>query len=232
MLARSVLLLILSVYGCCDKTTRRIQPHWLMAGEPYELVPLQLSRVESNTVVELEIKQGRDTRGDPFNGEQVMGFVSVQRGGFWLDLTNKSNKPIRVLWPLARYVDELGHEHRIYAQPRGPLPDLPSEMATTDAVTVQPGERYRPTVVPVYKQRLLASGCREMVPYREPLIPTNLTDVRRFPGEASVRAYVNDLAKRQAPVKLVMPVEIDGKWYQYTFSFVLRNRWADMPKKQ
>ncbi len=215
-----------AIWACCDRETKRMQPHWLSAGRGYVFDPEEISREQ--TSLSFKRPYGIAYWGD----ERVSGTIRAQEDGFWLELTNKSDKPIRVLWPLTRYVDELGHEHRIYAQPRGPLPDLPSEMATTDAVTVQPGERYRPTVVPVYKQRLLASGCREMVPYREPLIPTNLTDVRRFPGEASVRAYVNDLAKRQAPVKLVMPVEIDGKWYQYTFSFVLRNRWADMPKKQ
>jgi hypothetical protein len=228
MLRPSLLLLILLLSGCCDRNTRRIQPHWLRAEEPYELVPVQLSRIVSGTVTEpLEISVGKDTRGDPFNGKEIVGFVVAQNYGFWLDLTNKGGESIRLLWPEARYVDELGTGRTVYAQRRGALPDERDKLRPPPAELIEPGGRSRPTVVPIYKQYLVASGCRDLYPYSEPLVPTRLDDK----NEKQMKAYVDDLARRQVPVKLFLPIEIDGKRYEYTFAFVLKDRWADLPKE-
>jgi len=49
--------------------------------------------------------------------------------------------------------------------------------------------------------------------------------------EQQMKAYVDDLAKRQVPVKLLLPIEIEGTRYDYTFTFVLKDRWADLPKE-
>jgi len=153
--------------------------------------------------------------------------ISNVNYGFWLDLTNKAGESIRVLWPMARYVDELGAAHTLYAQQRGALPDERDKLRPPPVEIIEAGARSRPTVVPIYKQYLVASGCRDLYPYSEPLVPTRLDDK----NEQQMKAYVDDLAKRQIPVKLLLPFEIDGKRYDYTFAFVLKDRWADLPKE-
>ena len=49
--------------------------------------------------------------------------------------------------------------------------------------------------------------------------------------ELQMKAYVDDLARRQVPVKLLLPIEIDGVCYDYTFTFGLKPRWVDLPKE-
>lgn len=45
-----------------------------------------------------------------------------------------------------------------------------------------------------------------------------------------MKKYVDDLARRQVPVRILLPIEIAGVRYDHTFSFVLKDRRADMAK--
>jgi len=216
-------LAVLLLGACCDRSTKTIQPHWLRAMKNYELVASQLNRgVQAVALEPVPLSRERCIKD-----LGIDGCIRDQRYGFWLDLTNESGKPIRLLWPEARYIDEKGGGHEVFAQERGALPDDRDNLHAPPPEVVAPAGRTRPTVVPIYKQYLVASGCKDLYPYSEPLIPTRLDDK----NEQQMKAYVDDLAKRQVPVKLLLPIEIDGKRYDYTFTFVLKDRWADLPKE-
>jgi hypothetical protein len=197
--------------ACCDRETKRIQPHWLRTTEGYLL---KTSQIEPQQVRIIK----RDVVDTSFESSGITGVIGAQHYGFWLDLTNKNGESIRLLWPEARYVDELGKAHTVYAEQRGALPDERDKLQPPPVEFIEAGGRSRPTVVPVYKQYLVASGCRNLYPYSEPLIPTRLDDK----NEQQMKAYVDDLARRQVPVKLFLPIEIDGERYDYTFTFVLK----------
>jgi len=223
----AVLLLIASFGACCDRRTKRIQSHWLQAPFDYDLFLDGTTRSTAHAVEDVAFGPVRDQRGNCAEHKELDMCIHNAGYGFWLDLTNKSGKPIRMLWPEARYVDEKGVGHEVFAQERGALPDDRQNLRSPPPELVAPSARTRPTIVPIYKQYLVASGCRDLYPYSEPLIPTRLDDK----NEQQMKAYVDDLAKRQVPVKLLLPMEIDEKRYDYTFTFVLRDRWADLPKE-
>ncbi len=208
--------------ACCDKTSKRLQPHWLRTTENRYLALANVLAADKQVPVASSELSVSWLDHQTFDLE-----IGTQHYGFWLDLTNKSDRPIRLLWPDARYVDEKGVEHTLFAQERGALPDDRAHLMPPPPQGVAPSQRVRPTVVPIYKQYLVASGCRDLYPYSEPLIPTRLDDK----NEQQLKAYVDDLAKRQVPVKLVLPIEIDGKRYDYAFTFVLKRRWEGLPRQ-
>ena len=212
--------------ACCDKETKRLQSHWLRTLESYALSPVELERRTNEKSESLNISPGQTTQGDLFEGREISGFIFVQHYGFWFDVTNKSSRSIRLLWPEARYLDEKGVRHELFRQPMGALPP-PSEMRISKPVTVEAGGRVHDVIAPIYKSYLVASGCKDLVPYREPLIPTKLDDK----NEHQMKVYVDDLARRQVPVRLLLPIEIEGMRYDYTFTFVLKDRWSDLPKQ-
>lgn len=227
---RFSLLLItwLLVNACCDRHARRIQPFWLRVPDPYSLSLEAAERVHEHSVLEqIRFQPIRDQRGNCADETEMLVCISNVNYGFWLDVTNKAGNPIRLLWPETRYVDEAGKPHEVYAQERGALPDERDKLKLPPPQPVNPGQRVRPTVVPIYKQYMVASGCSNLYPYSEPLIPSRLGDK----NEQQMKAYVDDLAKRHVPVKLVLPIEIDGARYDYTFTFVLKDRWANLPKQ-
>jgi len=219
-------IIVLFLGSCCDRKTRRIQPHWLRAMENYELIVIQLNRQAATEADAIEVMPVSQSHERCFHRDAIRGCIADVRYGFWLDLTNDSGTPLRLLWPEARYLDEKASSHEVFAQERGALPDDRGNLRSPPAQVVASGGRTRPTIVPIYKQYLVASGCRDLYPYSEPLIPTKLDDK----DEQQMKAYVDDLARRQVPVKLLLPIEIDGKRIDYTFTFVLKDRWSDLPK--
>jgi len=206
--------------ACCDRQHKRIEPHWL--------------RTTSNRYLALAFIQrpgpvpigGSEASRSWFENEGIAVEIGTQHYGFWLDVANRTGKPIRMVWPEARYIDEKGSIHEVFSQERGALPDDRENLRSPPAQLVASGGRIRPTIVPIYKQYLVASRCRDLFPYSEPLIPTKLSDK----DEQQMKAYVDDLARRQVPVKLLLPIEIDGKRYDYTFTFVLKDRWSDLTR--
>lgn len=221
-----MLVMWLGANACCDREGRRIQPHWLRVPDPYSLSLETAQRVQSGMTVEkILFAPIRDQRGNCLERAEMSICISNVNYGFWLDLTNKSGKPMRILWPAARYVDELGNGHELFRQPMNPLPS-PEAMKPSAPVTVSPGGHINDIIAPIYKSYMVAFGCREYTSYREPLVPTRLDDK----NEQQMKTYVDDLAKRQVPVKLMLPIEIDGQRYDYTFTFVLKPRWAGLPK--
>src|SRR6266508_4409314 len=79
-------------------------------GADYEFVVRAVER--DGTLVELI--PAADTTGDHFHDSLVAGAVVPEFYGFWVDVTNKSSKPIRFLWPDVHYVDEMGQAHTVY----------------------------------------------------------------------------------------------------------------------
>ncbi|MGH9458890.1 MAG: hypothetical protein ACRD2J_14750 [Thermoanaerobaculia bacterium] len=149
--------------------------------------------------------------------------VHVERYGFWLDLKNNNESPVRVLWPAARYLDEAGTAHAVYAQPMDPLP-APDEMRKGTAPTqLGTGERLDYVVAPIYKASVIQYDFYERGPFHAPLIPTDLMNLQRFPDEAAIEGYMENLAERQVPVRLLLPIEVDGTRYEYALTFIVRD---------
>jgi len=219
--AASLLVICAFLAGCCDKKTRRIRPYWLRTTEGYLLT---VERIDQGSQPVLLTK--RDVVDTSFEEQGLVGTIGAQHYGFWFELTNKRSKPIRLLWPEARYVDEKGMRQDLFRHPMAALPS-PSEMKISQPVTVSASERVHDVITPIYKSSMVASGCKDLISYREPLIPTKLDDKT----EHQIKLYVEDLARRQVPVKLFLPIEIEGKRHDYTFTFVLKD-WADLRDKE
>lgn len=207
---------------CDESSARRIQPYWSRSYERYELVLSKLERGPGEAPV--SFMPVRDQRGNCFSAN-FLACVATQRYGFWLELTNTSNKPVRILWPEVRYVDELAAPHEVFWRQLS-LP-LNAAKMPPKATAVQPNQTLRASIQPSYKSYWVQYNRLESGEFSEPLVPTKLEGM----SEQQMKAYVDDLAKRQVPVKLVLPIEIDGVRYGYTFTFVLKPRWADLPKQ-
>lgn len=210
--------LLLLISACCGRGVKRVQPHWLRVLDRYDqpLAGVERSGTTGNTQVKLISFPGSQQRC--FEGQELEGCERTQEYGFWLDLKNRGAGPVQLLWPQARYVDELGKKHEVYAPERGDLTVDVAQVHVMQTDTLKPGERRRPTIMPIYKQYMV--GCRHAELFSEPLVPSRLDDK----NELATRRYVEDLAKRQVPVKLFLPIEIKGIRYEYSFTFVLRPR--------
>lgn len=227
ILAKVTLLLATIITGaCCDGELPRMPDWYLRVSTDHHISPTGLEKRNNRNVVPYKVLEGETTKGDPFTADRFSGFVVAQRYGFWLDLTNTSDESITLLWPEARYVDEFGDEHEVYQQPRGALPDDRDALTTTPPMIVSPGERVRPTIVPLYKQYQVGFGCRGEIAYSEPLIPTNLRELT----EQEAHAHIDRMAEEQTPVRFVLPVEIAGERYDYVFTFTLRDWREDLPE--
>lgn len=219
----AILATLVAFGGCCDKETKRIQPHWLRAYEGYELNLIEIAR--GDTAV--SFSPILDQRGNCFKDRSLDACIARRRYGFWLDVTNQGERPVRLLWPEARYVDEDGGDHGVYHYSR--TADPPANVLAPDQspTVVARGESKKEIIAPGYKTYNVASGCRELAVFREPLVPTKLEGM----SEQQMKAYVDELARKQVPVRLVLPVEIGGQRHDYMFSFVLKDRWADLPEE-
>src|SRR5260370_20371874 len=90
----------LVVNACCDRESRRIQPHWLRVPDPYSLSLQAAHRVQGDRGVEqISFEPIRDQRGNCTERTAMSVCISSVNYGFWLDLMNKSGKPMRILWP-------------------------------------------------------------------------------------------------------------------------------------
>src|SRR5687768_5686372 len=163
-----VIAAFLALTGCCDKQTKRIQPHWLRSYEGYQLYLVELRRQD----VKIPFTGIVDQRGNCFVDLPVEGCLATERYGFWLELTNKTTTPMQLLWSEVRYVDEAREAHTIYLFDDDPpedvsVPEPPQE--------VPAGGRYREMIVPGYKTYMVGS-CREQHVFKEPLVPTRLDD--------------------------------------------------------
>ena len=213
--------------ACCNRELPGRPTWYLGIMTDYHITPKTLERRDSDdTSTYFDIQRGSSTEGDPFSTDVFDGFVVGQSYGFWLDVKNSSQRPLVLLWPEARYVDELGEEHEVYQQPRGALPDDRSALTTTPPQKLGPGGQVRPTIVPLYKQYQIGFQCRDELPYSEPLIPTDLRSLAREEAEARVQR----IFEKQMPVKLVLPVEVEGERYDYIFSFTLHDWVSDLPE--
>jgi hypothetical protein len=206
--------------ACCDTTTTRIPAHYLNILEGLSFAPTSVTRLDDAGKQELTFQS--DFFIGTFQDQDIQWSFSQANYpyGFWLEIDNRNNREIRLLWPDARYVDERGAAHEVYSQPRGPLPDDPTGLTSTPTQILRPTEISRPTVVPIYKQYFVASGCRNLVPYSEPLVPTTLSQL----NEREARRYVDDVVHTKVPVTLVLPVQFGELRYEYTFEFILRER--------
>ena len=184
----------------------------------YEFVASHISEGTASGSTEINVMPVPQSHERCFRAAATEGCIADVRYGFWLDITNRSDKPIRLVWPHARYVDELGKTHELFAPDRGDLTVDIAQVHLSQTDTLRPGEKRRPTVMPIYKQYMV--GCKDPELFSEPLVPTRLDDK----DEIATKRYVEDLAKRQVPVKLLLPVEIESIRYEYTFTFVLRPR--------
>jgi hypothetical protein len=209
--------------ACCDRSTPRVPKHWLHVLDKTQLRPTTLERVRGMESESLAITEGTTTRGEPFFGGGIEGFVFAQPYGFWLEIANTSAKPIRILWPNARYVDERGRPHAVFRQPMNPLPP-PEDMQPSSSIVVAPGSRIKDVIAPIYKSYIVAFGCAERTAYREPLVPT----VLKGKTEPEVTTYIGEMLAKQTPVKLVIPTEVDGQRSDYVFTFVLRPKAAEL----
>lgn len=215
ILTLSLNFFLLNAIACCDQTTLPETPSfWLHIGEGY--FPALSSITSSESAASIASVERHTAK---FSSSSLDGALRIQRYGFWLDLTNRSEERITLLWPEARYVDELGQAHEVFQQPRGALPDNRNALATTPPVVLSPEEQLRPTIVPLYKQYQVSYGCRGELPYSEPLIPTNLREL----SEEEAKTRVDEIYREQIPVKLILPVEVGGQRYDYVFSITLKD---------
>lgn len=220
----AIAVVAVSMSACCDREITPLQQHWLRVGDGFLMLLDNVRRSDEQVDI-----AGRSVIHAWFSDLGVVGDISSQDYGFWLELTNNTSTPVRLLWPDAQYVDEFGRAHGIYHYSNSVEP--PNDVQAPQPPTViPPGVLQKEIIAPGYKTYMVGS-CREAYVFREPLVPTNLSDLRRFPHDASVKAYVDDVAKRQVPVRLILPVEIEGKRYDYTFTFVLRDRTAAQPEE-
>jgi hypothetical protein len=216
-------LLVFALYACAraEAPGKAIEPFWLRVLEDHDLIPTELVVIREDGKRETGmVRRGDDTRGDPFLGGDLKGFVFAQSYGFWLELEARQPHAVEanVLWPAARYIDESGKAHEVYAQPRGVLPDDPASLRPPPPERLPPGGNLRPTVVPIFKQYLVKTGRGEATPYSEPLLPATL----RGKSEAQTKMYLDDLAERRVPVKLLLPVEMKGLRSDYIFTFIVQ----------
>ena len=212
------LFLSLLASACCDRGVKRIQPHWLRVLEQYDQPLASAERRGATGNAQLKLISFPGSQQRCFESQELDGCERTQEYGFWLDLKNKGDKTVLLLWPQARFVDELGKTHEVYAPERGDLTVDIRQVHVSRTDTLEPGARRRPTIIPIYKQYMV--GCKDPELFSEPLVPTRLDDK----DEIATKHYVEDLAKRQVPVKLLLPIEIEGIRYEYTFTFVLRPR--------
>ena len=214
----------LSTALCSNESSRAI-PTFYDFGTDYSFRLSAVNESGIDGLSHLRVFERVDTRGDRIDGERIAGFASVPGYGFWLDVTNKTGKPIRLLWTDARYIDEVGQRHTVYHYVIGERP--PSDLLTPGAPTeLAPGATTRQVVSPGYKTYMIEEGGEEHV-FEEPLVPTTLKG--RAPEQ--MKAHVDDLARRKIPVKLLLPMDIDGKRYEYIFTFGLKPRRANLPKQ-
>jgi hypothetical protein len=223
--ALSLFLVVLWQTSCCDDGGLRLQPHWLNTTEGYWL---KLSSIDLSGGMPIRITETTDQRGDGFADSYVAGFITPRYYRFGIQLENRTAGSLSILWPQARYIDEKGQEHTVYRQPMGVLPDLRDDVTASAPVKLRPGGKIHDIIVPIYKQRMLSSGCRELTPWSEPLIPTNLQQM----NEEETKTYVKDLARTQTPIKLAIPVRVGDETRTYTFSFVLKDQLEELRRME
>src|SRR6266540_6482086 len=102
---------IATVLSCsqCNQSVHGIPRHYSYTSE-YAFI---LGTVQRNADV-LLVQPRVDVSGEHFHDSALEGSVLVERYGFWVDVTNKGEKPIRFLWPRARYIDETSRAHIVY----------------------------------------------------------------------------------------------------------------------
>lgn len=210
----------------CGRSHKRM-PQYYDFGHAYSLRIAAVTVQSRKGNVELiKVTPRVDVHGEHFESKSLNGYGNSPGASLWLELTNKTNQPVRVLWPDVRYFDEKGEAHEVYWRRRS-LPLDPKKIDASTPTVLNPNETLRPTIQPTYKTYDVQYNTEESGEFSEPLVPTKLEGM----SEQQMKAYVDDLAKRQVPVKLVLPIEIEGKRYDYTFTFVLKPRWADLPKQ-
>lgn len=212
--------LILLAGACCDRSSRRIPPYFDLA-EEFEFRLQSVSQRSGDVLSQASSSEVQRCRGGWLvNQLDLTLCVVAHRSGYWLTLENKTRMPVVVAWPDARFVDENGDKHPLYRFPLGEV--RPPRPEVGASLTLAPGQKVRDAVSPLYKSYWAVEDCKSGVWMSEPLVPTTLT------GRTveQMRNHVRDLAARQVPVKLMIPVVIDGTPIEFTFSFVLHDRWA------
>lgn len=212
--------LILFAGACCDRTNRRIPPYFDLA-EEFEFRLESVSQKAGSVLSQASSSEVQRCRGGWLVDQLDFNIcVVANRNDYWLTLENKTGRPVMVEWPDALYVDENGNKHPVYRFPLGGVQPPKPEVGAS--ISLAPGQKARDVVRPLYKSYWAVEDCKSGVWMSEPLVPTTLT------GRTveQMRNHVRDLAARQVPVKLMIPVVIDGTRVEYTFSFVLHDRWA------
>jgi hypothetical protein len=204
---------VIELTGCCEEEPSRSWEQ-RMLGSDYELVFGSLTVSSPGGGHGVMSARAADTRGDPFISEHVAGFVSQNRNGFRLEITNMTDGRIHLLWNQSRFVDEHDQEHPLYDTSRG-RPDRgflePQSLASWEHA------RFRVAPVNNYQTRRrhgLTHG------KRLDLVPANLPQHE----EAEAKRQLQRLAETQTPVKLMLPIEIAGQAQKYEFSFVVKPR--------
>jgi hypothetical protein len=200
----------------CDPTAKKVPPFWFHVGSRYSLyceaakrtgtapnAADPLSVVRSNATLTLE------------SGTVGMEMLALSNR-FFLDVTNKSAGTVRIAWPDARYVDELGDTWPVFHYNGSDGPPDPGTGQISQDVKV--GTQVREIVAPAYKEHWTTFTCEGHAPFMEALLPTRLDDK----DEVQAERYLDDVVARQVPVKLIVPIEIAGSREEYTFTFVLK----------
>ena len=150
-----------------------------------------------------------------FADSVIAGSVGAQDFGFYLRVRNIHGSTVSVLWPEARYVDELGTSHTVYHYGQQPPPEdvnrasPPSELG--------PGASLVEIVAPAYKTYMGVVGCKSYFAFQEPLLPSML----RGKTETQVRAYLESVVRNRAQVRLLLPIEVDGMRRDYILTWLL-----------
>jgi hypothetical protein len=217
----SALTLGLVSVGCCDRTTRRVPDHLANPHPGYILEVSRVTRDSEGKSVQLDTVDVRDQRGTCVRDDTLVICNASEHFGFMVEISNAGDAELRVLWPNGSYVDERQRRHVLFRQPVGPLPH-PDRLKPSEPIVLRNGSTVRDIVVPIDKQYVIAYGCREYTEFHEPLIPAS----PRGLSEAALKDYIADLAKRQVPVKLVLPILVGKDVRTYTFWLVLRQRYG------
>src|SRR5581483_3887743 len=196
--------------AACNRSVRHWQPYYSF-GKDYLLYP---ALIERRAAYETEIvtfeRQGINAS---MSDSGVVSTASAQSADFWLEVTNTNKTAICVLWPEARYIDEVGQAHLLFWRSASLPLDARKIEATTPTVLL-PNQTLKATIQPVYKTYDVRYNRYESGEFSEPLVPTKFDHMT----QQQVKAYIDDLARRQVPIKLLLPIEIRGVRFDYTFS--------------
>lgn len=145
--------------------------------------------------------------------EMIGATMSVGESSIMVKLSNKTSSSMKILWDEASFVDPSGNVHRVIHG---------------DVKIMDIGKAQIPTVVPKGKQyvgELVLEDSVEWVP------GTSRYDHGYWKHAPLIKGVTFDKESEAlsstikfSPVLLLLPVEVDGQRYEYTFNFVSRSR--------